>query len=468
MKKSISFTFDLIKKLNSKEKKYIKQRIRIKGKHLLQLFEDLDKCTFYQKNTFINQNKNKAYIKNLLQNQTSLRNKVIDLLISYHSKSIFEIDLHHQINKALILIEKKFYKQAKKIIDQCLNKALDVDDHATCYNLVNIILKAINNKVYFELSVGEINDFRKKKYFYLTQLERRATFSKLNEIYSNISNSKDQLNAYKEKFKELNILNKRVLPVDYPFGAKQVFYFSKAHFAILSGCTKDYLFFTKEVFNLYLSNEHLIKHHFTSFLGDAVNFLDSLIETHDFSTFFTQHQIVTDLIKANEKEVFRQDNSLINIIQYYFLQAAYNNAGYFEKSVQFADKYLNFLNRNSSELSTHFIAKSSIEISLAFLYSNLYEKAITHLELAFISNDYSTQYISRILKLIIHYALKNELLLESLFKSFFHYLNTVNKKEQITNIRKLKKHVKNKTVHKLTNDDFEDFVYIHWDLFENV
>jgi len=463
MKRSISFTYDLIKKLDPKEKKYIRQQIRTSGKHLFQLFVDLDKSKSYNKETFIKQNQNKAYTKNLSQNQTSLRNKIIDLLVNYSSKSIFEIDLYNQISKALILIQKKFYKQAKTVIDQSITIALHADDYAICYNLINIILRGVNSEIHFKLSKKEINDLRDNRQYYLTQLSRKSKFIKLNDIYYNVNNSVDKKRAYEDKFKELNVFKERRLENDYPYGAKRVFYFHKAQYASLSKNIEDYLFFTKKVFDLYVLNEHLIQYHFTSFLGDVINFLDSLIETENFRVFFIQHKAITDLIDAHEKEAYCLDNSKVYIIKYYFLQAAYNNARHFEKSVQFANEYLNIFKKNEIEFSNNFIIRSSVEIALAFLYNNLPEKAITNLELVINSKDYCANYTGRILNILAHYILGNKFLIDALFHSFFHYLKTVDEKEQTKNIRKLKKNIKNKTVHKLANEDFEDFVFIHWD-----
>jgi len=115
MKRSISFTFDLVKTLDSQEKTYIKKQIRSSGKHLEQLFDDLSRSDSYNKEEFVKKYKNKSYIQNLSQNQTYLGKKIIKELINYRSKTVFQIDIHHRINEVLILIDKKFYRKAKKI-----------------------------------------------------------------------------------------------------------------------------------------------------------------------------------------------------------------------------------------------------------------------------------------------------------------------------------------------------------------
>jgi len=463
-----SFTFDLIKTLSSSEKAYVKQQIGSSGKHLLQLFIDLSKCKKYNKDAFIKNNKGESYIINLSQNQTYLRKKIIEALINYRAKSVYEIDMHNLINEILILIEKAFYKEAKTILDRGLKKAEYVEDYISCYNLCTIIFDGIYNNVYISLSEEEIKNYDNKRLFYLSQINKIENFRKLRYIYSEKVDVKIKLNKYKDKFINLGVSDKNILPKDYPFVAKRMFYFSKAQISILEMDTTGYIQFIEKIIQIYKEQNQFIKQFFAEFLGDSVNFLNCLIEIEDFPRFFEEHKIITDFISVNEKKFFCNDKSLIYVIKYYFLLTAYNNAKHHQKSVQFVDEYKTFINENKSKLSVHFIARSSVEIALTHLYNQQYEQTITLLEPAIGSKDYYSQYVGRILKILAHYTLKDEFLLDSLFQSFFHYLKTVDKKDQIPNIRILKKHAKNNTLHQLKNEDFEDFVYIHWDLFEKV
>jgi len=432
MKKSNSFTFDLIKTLTSSEKAYIKKQIST---------------------------------SNLSQNKSYLGKKIIEELISYRSKSVFEIDIHHQINEALILIEKKFYKRAKRIIDQCTKKALSIEDYATSYILVNIIFNGIDNTIYFGLSNEEIDKYQIDRSFYLSQLNRIDKLVQLNRIYFNIP-IMEQVEAYTSKFSELNLLNETDLPLHYPLSAKRMFYFSKAHLAWISKKKDEYVFFNKKILNLFTKNERFVQLYFVQFLGDMSNFLASLIRVRDFDTFFEEHKTIESLIKTHEKNSHNIDNSLIYNINYYLLQLAYNYGRQFENSIQSSQELLKFLTKDKNQLSTFFKAISYIQIALAYFYNNKFKLALEYINYALNENNYNVQYLARLIQIITHHQLKNDLLLDHLFQSFYNYLKSADKKEQIPNIRKLRKHTKNHTVHLLKNEDFEDFVYIHWDLFE--
>lgn len=150
------------------------------------------------------------------------------------------------------------------------------------------------------MSKEEINAYRTKRRFHIIQINRIDTFYELNEIYYNIPES-EQLPVYKKKLTELALWNSNELPKEYPFKAKRIFYFTKAHIAWLTKKQNEYMTFSKKMIHLYISNVQFISHHFTSFLGDVTNFLNSLIEVKDFQTFLVEHQKITDLLNAHKK-----------------------------------------------------------------------------------------------------------------------------------------------------------------------
>jgi len=462
------FVFDLIKTLNSSEKAYIKKHIGFSGKHPLPLLIDLDKFKVYEKDAFIKKNKNKPYIKNLSQNQKYLGEKILEFLTNYRSGKVYEIEIHNKINKIIILIERKFYKKAKERIDKCLEISLEREDYLTCYRLVCILITEVNNKVYFDLSKKDIKSYKTSRDFYLLQLNRIETFSKIGDIWNNIDNPEEKIVHYKNQFEKLGLSNKDDVPGEYPFKCKRIFYFNRAEFERLRDKTDDFILFNKKIINLYELYKTALKFNFSSFLLDSINFLNNLLEVLDFDTFFTEHQKISELINSSERELYGKDSSLIHVIEYLFPLAANNYGRYFEKSIEFSKVYLSFLEEKKSKLAAQFVSRSLIEISCSHLYIRDSDQTLTFLEKALTHQDYHTQYLGRILSILSHYSLKNEFLLDSLFQSFIYYLNKVKRKDQIKNIRKLKKHVTYKTVHQLKNEDFESFVDIHWDLFENV
>lgn len=468
MKKSTSFTYDLIRTLSPPEKTYVKKTIgSSSSKYLGLLFDDLCKYDFFQKEKFIEDNRDKPYIDNLCQNKNYLSKKIIEALISYRSKAVLEIEINEKINEALILLEKKFYKRAKKIIDGCLEKALSIEDYLTCCSLIDIIFRTVHTGLYFRLSDCEINRYRTARDLYLTQLNRINKFTGLGNDLICQSNSIEKINAFQTKLKELGLTNKMDLPEDYPFVAKRIFYISKAYCERELGNKCLSISLMGKLIDLYKKDELFLALNFSSFLKDSTMYLGNMNCAHDYDNFFKAQFEILRFIKKIKPIRHHTNNTYIYYIKYLYPQSVLNNSRHFTKSIQLALKHKKFIDSKKNKLSSFYRAISSLEITLAYLYNHEYEQALTHLEPAFDSKDYIIQYGSRILKILIHHTLKDDFLLDSLFQSFTHYLKTVNKKDQIPSINKLKKHIKNNTVHLLKNEDFEDFIYIHWDIFED-
>lgn len=472
MKSSGSFTVNIIKSLSPPEKAYVKKQISSGNKHLLQLFNDLNKCDYYQKSTFIKRNSNKRYITNLSQNKNYLGRKIIDALINYRAKSSIDIEVFTLINEIHILVDKKFYKRAKKLIDRALQNVILIENYHIGYTLIEVIFRILSNQVHFRLSKEEINLYKEKRKFFLQQLNRMETIDLLNDVFRkyNKSNFIEQpsllLDAYKEKLKQLSLLDKNDLHEDYPFKAKRAFYFAKVRISRLLNQPDNYIHFSKKVISLYEKNEHFLKYHCVLFLGDCVNYLDNLLKKGDYSKIIIEQQRINQLIKKNKKDSLSTNNNILDIINYFFPQLAYNHNKNFDKALQFSNDYISYLKNSDGLLSDHFIAASSIQIAYANLYSHNYAKALEYVDPALNFKNYETQYQARMLQILAHHLADDDLLMDHLFRSFFNYLKTVDKKDKIKNIRKFRDHIKNKTIYLLKNEDFEEFVYIHWDEFE--
>jgi len=466
MKSSSSFTVEIIKSLNPSEKAYVKKQISSGNKHLIQLFNDLNKCDNYQKSTFVKKNRHKGYITNLSQNKNYLGRKIIDALINYRAKSFIEIEIYNLINEIHILIDKKFYKRAKKLIDRALEKVELVENYNIGYTLIGILLRILNDRVQFALSKDEIKIYKNKRRFFLKQMNLLDQFDELHVIYIENVDSKMLLKAYQEKLKHLNLSDKKDLPAGYPLQAKRIFYFAKAKISELLNQPEDCVYFSEKAFKIYEKNEHLLKHNYLLFLRDSVNYLNNLLIKGDYSKLLIEQKRINVLSKKHNNDFLYVNNNILGVINYLMPQIAYNYGKYFDKALEFSNKYLSFLMSSNGHLSDHFEAVSSIHITYANLYNRHYTKALECIEPALKHKNYSNQYVARILKILAHYYLGDDLVLDHLFRSFFNYLKTADKKEQIANIRKLKKHINTKTIYQLKNEDFEEFVYIHWEELE--
>lgn len=467
MSHSRNFVHNLVKTLTSLEKAYIKRQIKSNEIHLLQLLEDLYKTEVCDNKHFIKKYKNRGYIKNFTQNKNYLRQKVINGLVQYGVKHSTEIEKRNLLNIITILVEKGFFKRAKDLIDDILLIADKYEDYTTCYDLSIVIRKIYSSNVSYTLSPDEINKYAEARRFYLKQLNRFETVAGLNDIHFSAINDNEKsktIQAILSYLKKIGLHNIEALPDDYPFSTKRIFYFTKSELARLENNVKSRNFYITEIFKLFQNYPHFIEKDFSGYLVDSINYLNSFLSTSNYVSFFEEHQKIINQIHQLKKEVLSKETYRLHILQYLFPQNAYNNSDNFEDANSFAIKYQNFIERNKSDLSEHFIGTSVTQIAIAYLYNQKFEKVLDVVEPYSKIKIYAHQYTFRLLQILCHYFLENDMLMPYLFNSFGHYLKTVEKKTQIKGIHVLKKALTHKKLETLDNQTFENFFYLRWEL----
>jgi len=465
MSKAASFTHSLVRALSPLEKTYIKKQFKKNELHLAILLDDLYKTAPCSNKAFKKKYAEKRYAKNLTQNKNYLRRKIIDVLIKYQEKNIPEVEKRHQLNIISVLIQKGFLKKTKQLINTLLEKALQYEEFTTCYDLTVTLCNIYSNNVSFSLSAKEIKKYASDRRFYLDQLNKLEKLASLNDIHLTTMPEKEKIQALTAQLKALN-LEGEDLPEDYPYTAKRIFYFTKSQLSKLKKQDDQGVFYLSKLIELYQSYPQLIEKDYTIFLIDCINYLNNILYNSNYKLFFIEHKKIMNEIAKLEHSSHLVDNSRLYVLQYLFPQFAYNNSGQIEEALAFTTAYLQFLEDHQKELSTQYFEASIIQISIALLYDEQFEKILDLTEPHVKSKIYSHQYTIRILQILCHHYLNNQLLIEHLFNSFIHYLKTVDQKDKIKGIHQLKKYIENKSLTKMKDQILEDFVWIQWQLLE--
>jgi len=466
--KTRNFVHSLVKTLTPQEKAYIKRQIKNNEVHLLQLLEDLYKTEVCDNKHFIKKYKTRNYTKNLTQNKNYLRQKIMNSLVQYKIKKSAEIKKRNLLNSITILVEKGFFKKAKDLIDDVLLIANKHEDYTTCYNLSTITRQFFSSKVSHTLSPEEFNEHVEARKFYLKQLNRSETLAGLNDIHLSSIDENEKIEAITSYLKKVKLFKLESLPEDYPYNAKRAFYFTKSELARLKNDLKTSNLYVRKNFELLQNYPHFIEKDISGYLVDSINYLNSFLWTSDYISFFEEHQKIIEQINQLEKEVLLKDSYRLHILQYLFPQNAYNNSEKFNEALLFAEEYQHFIEKNKKDLSEHFIATSITQIAIAYLYNQKFEKAIDVIEPYAKIKIYMHQYTFRLLQILAHYFLKNDMLMPYLFNSFTHYLKTAEKKEQTKGILTLKKAIAKHTLKTMQNDTFENFFYLRWDVLKDI
>jgi len=413
-----SLTFDLIETLEPTEKAYIKKQFSANEKNLKQLFDDLNKTEIYNKDRFKVKHKSKAYINHLSQNKTYLRKKIIDALTHYNTKSIPQIYQRNELNTINILIHKGLPNQAVKLIEQGLQKNEHIERYIHCYELCSLITNLTVDNVSYALPKETLNTFKQKRRFYIQQLSLTEKFAEFSDIHYAQITDQQKVAALKEKFIELELDEVDDLPEDYPFFTKRMFFYTKNKIAELQNDSQSTLHLLEKCVNLYFEYPHFLQMNYAPFLTDSLNFLNSLNANFLFDLFFDTHKKIVNKIEEINSKVKNDFNTSYHVIKYYFYQQAITNSKQYEKSHTFSIAYLKFIN-DQKNLSNKFLAASRIVIAVAHLNVERFEKAIDIINPTQSTKFYQYQYELRLIQILGHFKLKNDLILDSLFDSFF-------------------------------------------------
>jgi len=456
-KSSHSLIFDLVKTLEPTEKAYIKKQFSANEKNLKQLFDDLNKTEVYNTEKFKVKHKSKTYINHLSQNNTYLRKKIINSLIQYNAKSIPEINQRHDLNVINVLIHKGLLDQAVKLIQQGLRKNEQLEQYMICYELCSLITNLSVDSVGYILPKNTLTAFKQKRRFYIKQLSLIEKFAEFTDIHHAQLSNEQKVVALKEKLIKLNLNNIEDLPEDYPFFTKRMFFFTKNEIAELQNNSQATLHLLEKCVNLHFERPHFLQNDYTPFLTDSLNFLNYLNLNSLFIKFFEIHKKVIDKIEEiNNGSKFKNDFiTSYYVIKYYLYQLACNKSEQYQKAFSFSNEYFRFV-KNQKNLSDQFLAASRVAIAAANLNVQRFEETIDIINPIQNSKFYEYQYELRLIQIIAHYRLGNDLVLDSLFTSFIYYLKKQEKPEQAKAIRTLKKCIGTQNFDALQSVEFDE------------
>jgi len=457
-----SFTHHLVKTLSASEKSYIKKQVKGNKLHLVELLDDLYKTEVCSNKEFAKQFRSRKYAKNLTQNKNYLRRKIIDTLVIYQCNRSPEINKRHQLNTIDVLIEKGFFDKTKPLIDGLLNECKKYEAFTTGYDLAVKARRIHNNNISSSLSKEIIKHYADERRFFLDQLSKVEQMATLNDIHITQITESEKIKAITKQLKLLN-LEVEVLPDDYPYNAKRIFYYTKSELAKLKNEQEKRIFYLGKLVQLYENYPQFIERGYTHYLVDCINYLNSLINNLEYDRFSNEHKKIMTQLEVLEKANHVSENSRLYVLKYLFPQNAFNDSGDFGGALTFAQSYLLFLKKKKRKLTKRFAEVSSIQIALAFLYNEIYDNALDIIEPHLKSKNYINQYAIRVIQIICHYYLKNEFLMDHLFSSFIHYLKTNDKKEAITGVNRFKKYILRNELHKIKNDVLEDFTWVKWE-----
>ncbi len=218
MKRDTSKLFKLVKSLTKNEKRFFKLYSNLynqeKDKNYLFLFELLDEMKKYNEEVFLDKIKSRIKYSNLSQVKTYLKHHIFLSLKLFHRKNSKVVQHYDDIGLANLLIERKEYEEAEKILNKMLknqskekNISRLADIHLTFFKL-SLARETLEEYSYKE-NLEVLRAFERSLYTHYWQSKTYLIFSE-SRLFIAASNFMDV--AYENQLK--TFLETQLLVID--------------------------------------------------------------------------------------------------------------------------------------------------------------------------------------------------------------------------------------------------------------
>lgn len=152
--------FKLIRSLNTQEKVYFKKDIANKGgsKAYVKVFDVIDKMKIYDEVKLKNKLKSAVNCNNFKTLKSRTYESILFSLQQYHSDSSITTILSGKIQQSELLIQKKLYTAALRLINKSLETAIKYEQFLPALQLVRLKLETIK----FTENIDDFNTYFKK------------------------------------------------------------------------------------------------------------------------------------------------------------------------------------------------------------------------------------------------------------------------------------------------------------------
>jgi len=430
-KSSYDFLFSLIKSLSPSEKRHF--RLSAQGKYgqkeklFMQLFDVLDKQKIYDE-TKLNKKIPSLKTSQLSNLKANLYRQILTSLRKQQINNNPIINLREILDFALVLYNKGMYKASLNMLEKAKKIATTNQLHTHLYLLLEIERKIESQHITGSTGpkatqlIQETNEI-------LGVIERENELANLSIfLYGSFLN-----HGYvktKEEFKNLTHLFEERLPkLDHDklgFIDKQSLYKSYVwYYSMVHDFANNYKF-AKKWRDLFYDNPEMISTQAPNFLKAYHNVLAALYMTQridkfgpayeDFCAFEEKYKIS---LTQNEHSLY-QLFKFIHGINYYFITADYH------LSIDFTDELIKILEKNPYNWDDHRILVLYYKIGCISFGQNNLDQAASFLNK--VTNDSMTEFrqdiqcYSRILNLIVHFDLGNDILVSYKIKSVYRFL----------------------------------------------
>ncbi len=333
--------FSLIKSLNRSEKRQFKlyvNRLQINAdaKFLL-LFEALDKLEEYDENIIL---KKKITTKQQLSNlKAHLYKQILISLRMNPSQQNDRMQMREQFDFATILYQKGLHKQSLKILDKAKTQALELDEKAIAYDILELekiiesqfITRSISGRADQLIQQSEELSLQNLQASKLSNLSLKLYSTLLENGYAKTEDEIEKItHLFEKETKDIDLKKLK-------FKEKLWFYKANVWLSMLTQNTDSALEFAKKWVELFYENHLRIQSHPVWFIKGNTYLLKILYlkkNSEEFKIWYDKLESVSTILPQNDNvEALWFVNKFNSKLNYFFINPKDNISPFLIKDI---------------------------------------------------------------------------------------------------------------------------------------
>ncbi|MDQ6842889.1 MAG: hypothetical protein M3Z92_00855, partial [Bacteroidota bacterium] len=428
--RSADSLFQLIHSLQKSEKRnfklYVQRNTSNNDLKIVQLFDAIDKMKEYDEKDLVN--KTASIKREQLSNMKAhLYRQILASLRLLESNENIEIQLHEQLDHALILYNKGLYLQSLKILDR-------IKENARPYNQ----LSSLSEAIFLEKKIETLHitrsmqdradaltteaDQNNDKLIKITKLSNLSL-----QLYSWYIKNGHARNEADEKEMEKYFHENLTGELQSPEGFYQYLYYNQSYcwYAFIRQDFLLYYRYAQKWVDLFSRDPVMIETETANYIKGLHNLLNAHFTLRNVKGFTKTLQLFEEF---NNAAIVKQNfNNRIQVFVYLYVAKINRHflEGTFKEGLAIVPEIMNQLKEYNVYLDNHRVLVFYYKIASLYFGAGDYDTAINYLNKIInwkvdLRND--LQCYSRLLHLIAHYEIGNFQLLEYLIKSVYRFM----------------------------------------------
>ncbi len=371
----------------------------------------------------------KSQIANIKSN---LYKQILASLRLFHRSNNADIYLGEQLDYARVLYDKGMYKASLEILDKAKNVALDKRQYMIAQNIVEFE-KHIESQ-HITGSMSEKAELLNEQSLYL--MNRNITSTSLSSAslqlyglylkYGYIRNQKDYdfiTDFFEDKLSKYD-------PQELDFFAKMYYFQSYVWYSNMCHDFLNYYRYAQKWVNLFHDHPEMIEKETPSYLKGLHNALNALFLTGRYDRFKIAFIELNNFKKDKSRYLNRNEESQLVLFYNVHKINLHYMEGSFSEGLKDISELELLLEDNNYNWDKHRLMVFYYKIACLYFGAGKNKEAIHYLNL--IINNYlpsvreDIQSFARILNLIAHFELGNEILISYQIKSVYRFLLKMN------------------------------------------